>query len=133
MPASPPLRAAWRTKPAAYLGHLLGHEGPGSLLSALAARGWATALWAGETEDASCFALFEVGIELSPAGLAAAEGVLELLFAYLGMLQAHGPQRWAWEEDAAVRAAKFRFATAPQPLDAATAGALCSSSNLARR
>lgn len=31
----PPLRKHYRTKPDHYISHLVGHEGPGSLLSAL--------------------------------------------------------------------------------------------------
>ena len=37
---------------ARLVGHLLGHEGPGSLLSLLKARGWADALCAGEVRRA---------------------------------------------------------------------------------
>lgn len=34
-----------------YVSHLIGHEGAGSLLSALKARGWATGLSAGINEE----------------------------------------------------------------------------------
>ena len=59
----PPLRPFWRSKPHRLVGHLLGHEGPGSLLSLLKAKGWADALWAGEGNHAYAgFGLFEVSI-----------------------------------------------------------------------
>jgi hypothetical protein len=64
-----------------------------------------------------------VDVRLTPSGLAAYEGVLALTYAYLGMLEAHGPQRWVWEEDARVRVSKFRFSSKGQPMDAATAAA----------
>lgn len=43
----PPVQALYRKKAEDYWAHLLGHEGPGSLLSALKARKWATGLFAG--------------------------------------------------------------------------------------
>ena len=118
----PSQRSAWRSKPTGYLSHLLGHEGPGSLLSALMARGWATGLSGYLGSDESCFAKFEVEVKLTPAGLAAHSGVLALVFAYLGMLAAHGPQRWVVEEDAALRVSKFRYASKGQPMSTATSG-----------
>lgn len=43
----PPVQGLYRKKAEDYWSHLLGHEGPGSLLSALKARKWATGLYAG--------------------------------------------------------------------------------------
>ena len=43
----PSLLEEYRKKAEDYWGHVLGHEGPGSLLSALKARRWATGLAAG--------------------------------------------------------------------------------------
>jgi len=116
----PALRSQWRSKPLSYLSHLIGHEGPGSILSALMARGWATGLYAGESEETTCFSKFDVQVTLSPEGLAHSEGVLGVLFAYLGMLDAQGPQKWAWEEDGGVKGTQFKFMNKQQPMGAAT-------------
>lgn len=43
----PPLLMHYQCKAEDYLAHLVGHEGPGSLLSELKARNWATMLSAG--------------------------------------------------------------------------------------
>lgn len=59
----------YRTKPVSLLGHLLGHEGKGSLLSFLKRKGWANALSAGPTEDGNSYAIFSVSIELTVEGL----------------------------------------------------------------
>lgn len=44
----------------------------------------------------------QVNITLTEAGLAAGEGfglaAVELLFQYLAMLRAAGPQEWVWQE-----------------------------------
>jgi secreted Zn-dependent insulinase-like peptidase len=81
-----------------YISHLVGHEGKGSLLSALKSRGLATELSAGVTEGGYdrntnvylmnvCITLTEKGVE--DCGLAA----VALLFQYLKMLREQEPER----------------------------------------
>jgi insulysin len=61
----PPL---WRYKPASFIAHLLGHEGPGSLLSYLKKKGWVTMLSAGPQNLARGFAMFKATIHLTQDG-----------------------------------------------------------------
>ena len=63
-----------RKKAEDYISHFVGHEGRGSLLSALKARGWATELWAGVSDQTSVASMFDIGIALTEAGVAAAPG-----------------------------------------------------------
>ncbi|KFM22670.1 Insulin-degrading enzyme [Auxenochlorella protothecoides] len=109
----PCLHAEYRKKADDYLSHLIGHEGRGSLLSALKSRGWASELSGGVTEQSTAFYLFDIVISLTEAGLAHGSGAglacVELVFAYLELLRKSGPQKWAWEEMANVAAMKFRF------------------------
>ena len=74
----PPLREYVRCKPAEYLGHLVGHEGRGSLLATLKAAGLATDLSAGvdDSDQATCCSLFTVSIELTPKGVAEVDAVV---------------------------------------------------------
>jgi nardilysin len=116
----PPLDAEYRKKAEDYVSHLIGHEARGSLLSALKARGWATELCAGVSDQTSAAWLFDVCITLTEAGLAAgASGCglepLALLFDYLAMLRSAGPQRWVHDEMAAIAAMKFRFLEEEDP------------------
>ena len=78
----PSLRVHYRLKPEDYLSHLVGHEGSGSLLSGLKARGWASSLTAGVGEGgferSSATFLFDVSITLTDAGLAAGPGELPM-------------------------------------------------------
>ena len=46
-PDLPETHSKWRCKPLSYLGHVIGHEGPNSLLSELTRLGLATSLSAG--------------------------------------------------------------------------------------
>ena len=73
-PAPTPAARHNRKKADEYVGHLVGHEGTGSLLSALKARGWASELSAGVSDQSSVAWLFEVSITLTEAGLEAGPG-----------------------------------------------------------
>lgn len=74
----PSLFKEYRAKPDDYVSHLLGHEGRGSLLSALKAKGWATAISAGVNESGyernTAVFVFEATITLTEAGLHQAPG-----------------------------------------------------------
>jgi nardilysin len=70
----PCLNGKYRKKAEEYLAHFVGHEGSGSLLSALKARGWASELSAGVGDQSSVAWLFEVSITLTEAGLTAGPG-----------------------------------------------------------
>ncbi|KAK9915769.1 hypothetical protein WJX75_003936 [Coccomyxa subellipsoidea] len=114
----PSLLTAYREKAEDYVSHLVGHEGSGSLLSALKAAGLASNLSAGVSESGyernSALFVFDVTINLTEAGLRAAPGnglaTVDYLFGYLQMLRRVGPQRWVFDELAAISNLKFRFA-----------------------
>ena len=73
----------------AYLTHLLGHEGDGSLYAALQAEGLATAVSAG-SEAASEFALLKLMIDLPPLGEAHVDHVAQRVYEYLAVLADEG-------------------------------------------
>lgn len=94
----PSLTNEYRSKAEDYLSHLVGHEGQGSLLSALKARGWASELGAGVGDSGydrnTASFVFEVHITLTEAGLAAEEGKPSVLSLAAVMLrhQLHSAQ-----------------------------------------
>lgn len=49
-PMLPEMVSAWRSKPLHYLSHVIGHEGPNSLLSELISQGLVTGLSAGASD-----------------------------------------------------------------------------------
>lgn len=109
----PCLNKLYRKKADEYLSHLVGHEGKGSLLSALKVRGWATELCAGVSDQSTITWLFDITIMLTEAGLNHGLGCglscAQLLFEYLSMLKQAGPQAWAYNEMSAISNMKFRF------------------------
>eukprot|EP00913_Durusdinium_trenchii_P030576 g28637.t3 len=92
----------YRSQPLNYLGHLVGHEGAGSLQSFLKQQGLATEVEAGVSEEDftsnwMC-SLFSVDITLTDVGLTAWMEVAQITFLYLAMLRREGPQEWIYEE-----------------------------------
>ncbi|GFR52000.1 hypothetical protein Agub_g14535, partial [Astrephomene gubernaculifera] len=87
----PPSSRSFREHPLGYLSHLLGHEGEGSVFALLKARGWASALWAGESGGTLTFAsLFTVHVDLTEEGERNIRRVAACVFSYLGLLRAPG-------------------------------------------
>jgi len=60
--------ARWKYKPANFLSHFVGHEGPGSLHSYLKQKGWLTALSSGPQNLGREFAMFKATLHLTKDG-----------------------------------------------------------------
>ncbi|KAK8473442.1 hypothetical protein PHAVU_001G133200 [Phaseolus vulgaris] len=95
--------------PSRYLGHLIGHEGEGSLYYILKKLGWATGLSAGESDWSLEFAFFTVVIDLTDSGHEHIEDIIGLLFKYIELLQQSGVCEWIFEELSAVCETKFHY------------------------
>jgi insulysin len=64
----PPL---WQLKPANFIAHLAGHEGPGSLHSYLKTKGWITELSCGPQSLGRGFEMFKITMYLTEDGFSA--------------------------------------------------------------
>jgi insulysin len=102
-------------KPAYYLTHLLGHEGPNSLLSYLKKKGWANGVSASTEADLSDFYTFEVAIQLTNKGLQAVDGVVEAVFSYIRMLREEPIPKFTFDEVLLLSELGWRFATKGSP------------------
>ena len=112
----PDTRRHWRSKAGDYLGHLIGHEGPGSLFSELKRRGWVNSLGAGYQTGARGFSFFSVDADLSEEGVDRADDVVRLLFRYVDVLRAAGsPPAWIFEEKKRIAEIQFRFKEKESP------------------
>ena len=113
----PALTAYYKSKPADYLAHFLGHESTGSILATAKEKGWANALLAGENDDVenSSFSLFQVAISLTEKGVEMWKEVAALVFEYIGLLTATGCLQWAHEELQDIAAMDFRFSEEDDP------------------
>ncbi|XP_048003633.1 insulin-degrading enzyme isoform X2 [Leguminivora glycinivorella] len=111
----PDTRKHYKSGPGHYLSHLLGHEGPGSLLSELKARGWCNSLVGGTRIGARGFGFFGVQVDLTEEGVEHIDDIVALVFQYIAMLREVKPQRWVWEEQRDLMAMEFRFKDAQEP------------------
>ena len=107
--AIPPIRPHYRTKPLARVSHLLGHEGRGSLLSALKEKGWAEGLSAGPGISHPDFATFAITILATASGIENADDVVALVFSYLDLVRAKGLDPRYREVLARMAEIDFRF------------------------
>lgn len=112
----PTLEQDWRLKPMEYLGHLLGHEGEGSLLASLKARNLAEGLSAGVVYDSRHGALFSVQVNLTPEGVEAQDVVTGDFFRWLELIKTEGIEPWRYQEVARLAEQDFRFAEKMPPM-----------------
>jgi len=100
----------FEAQPSRYLSHLIGHEGPGSIMAYIKGKGWANSLGAGAS--AVCPGspgLFEVHIRLTEDGLKNYREVVKVVFQYVALLRETEPQQWIFDEQKGMADVDFKF------------------------
>ncbi|EFJ44956.1 hypothetical protein VOLCADRAFT_94765 [Volvox carteri f. nagariensis] len=113
-----------RSKPWRWAGHVLGHEGRGSLAALLRGAGLAQELTTGPFDEVRLgrgFLFWGVTVTLSEAGLRRAEDVVRLVFAAVRAMRSLGEEqrRSVWGEVAAAAAVRWQYQDRTAPLDLA--------------
>ncbi|XP_061601535.1 insulin-degrading enzyme isoform X2 [Cololabis saira] len=111
----PDLQKYYKSNPGHYLGHLIGHEGPGSLLSELKSKGWVNTLVGGQKEGAKGFMFFIINVDLTEEGLLHVDDIIFHMFQYIQKLRTEGPQEWVFEECKDLSKVAFRFKDKERP------------------
>lgn len=99
----------FESQPSRYIAHLIGHEGPGSILAYIKAKGWANALSAGPLPVCPGSSFFEISVRLTEDGLKNYQEVVAVVFQYIAMIKEHPPQRWIFEEIKGMTEVDFTF------------------------
>ncbi|KAF1997039.1 LuxS/MPP-like metallohydrolase [Amniculicola lignicola CBS 123094] len=99
----------YESHPSRYLSHLIGHEGPGSILSYIKAKGWATGLGAGGSSLCPGSGLFNISVKLTEVGLEHYKEVAKIVFQYIAMIREQPPQKWIVDEQIQISEVDFRF------------------------
>lgn len=99
----------YETQPARFASHLIGHEGPGSILSYLKDQGLANTLSAGYHSVCPGSAFFEIDISLTPKGLQHYHDIVKIVFQYIGMMKENPPLEWMHEEMKNMAEVDFKF------------------------
>ncbi|XP_026425305.1 insulin-degrading enzyme-like 1, peroxisomal [Papaver somniferum] len=107
----------YKEAPCRYLGHLIGHEGEGSLFCILKTLGWATGLSAGEDDSSNDYAFFKVNIDLTDSGNEHMEDIVGLLFKYVILLQQSGVSKWIFDELSAFCETAFHYQDKTRPIN----------------
>jgi secreted Zn-dependent insulinase-like peptidase len=102
-------------KPSEYVGHLLGHEGPSSLLSNLKRRGYANSLGCAAGEELSDFEVFDISIGLTTQGLTAVDKVVEAVYSYLRLLKENTIPDYVLKEVLQLQELQWRYLTKGAP------------------
>jgi len=105
----PSVKVHYREKPLSYIGSLLGHEGKGSVLSLLKAKGWAEGLSAGGGDAGAGNATFNVSVSLTQEGVKHREDIRGLIFYALKKIQAEGVNAWRYQEKQQLSEIAFQF------------------------
>jgi insulysin len=101
--------ALYETQPSRFISHLIGHEGPGSILSYLKDKGLASTLSAGGYSVCPGTGFFEIDVSLTPAGLKDYHGVVKIVFQYIALMRENPPLEWMHDETKNLAEVDFRF------------------------
>uniref|UniRef100_A0AAR5Q891 Insulin-degrading enzyme n=1 Tax=Dendroctonus ponderosae TaxID=77166 RepID=A0AAR5Q891_DENPD len=105
----------YKSAPPQYISHLIGHEGPGSILSALKLRGWSNSLVAGQRTSLRGFSFFGISVDLTEEGLKHVNDIVKLIFQYINMMKREKPQQWVQDENRDIGNMIFRFKDKESP------------------
>lgn len=96
--ALPDIQPLYPYKIVSFLAHILGDEGPGSLMSLLKAEGLVNGLSAGGGIDGSNYKDFTLAFELTQLGMQAQNRIMQASFAYFALLRQQAFPQQLFEE-----------------------------------
>ncbi|KAK7570948.1 hypothetical protein V3481_019038 [Fusarium oxysporum f. sp. vasinfectum] len=98
------------TQPSRYISHLIGHEGPGSIMSCIKSKGWANGLTAGASPICpGAPGTFDVEVLLTEEGLENYPEIVKIFFQYISLLRESPPQEWIFQEQKEMADIDFMF------------------------
>ncbi|MGJ8691873.1 MAG: insulinase family protein [Thalassotalea sp.] len=115
--AMPCIDKYYQDKPEAILAYLLGHEGPGSILSYLKSQHWAFRLTAGSGINGSNFKDFNISIALTEAGEAHIDEIIDAVFSYIKLLNQAPIAEHYFFEKKSIAMLSFNYLEKMKPLD----------------
>ncbi len=110
----------YKGKPLSYFAHLLGYEGPGSLMIALKQKGWINSLSAGGGTSGSNYREFSISCALTLEGIEHIDEITQAVFHYIHLISSNDYDEWRYKEKQAVLESAFRFQEPTRSLDLAS-------------
>ncbi|KEY67145.1 hypothetical protein S7711_03006 [Stachybotrys chartarum IBT 7711] len=100
----------FESQPSRYVSHLIGHEGPGSIMSYLKSKGWANGLSAGAYPICpGTPSIFDVQVRLTEEGLENYPEIVKIFFQYVSLVKETPPQEWIFQEQKGIADVDFKF------------------------
>jgi insulysin len=100
----------FESQPSRYISHLIGHEGPGSIMSYIKSKGWANGLSAGSYPVCpGTPGIFNCQVRLTEDGLKCYKEIVYVFFQYVSLLWETPPQQWIFEEQKGMADVDFKF------------------------
>ncbi|KAI0105424.1 peptidase M16 inactive domain-containing protein [Nemania sp. FL0031] len=100
----------YESQPSRYISHLIGHEGPGSIMAYIKSKGWANSLSAGAyTVCPGTAGIFDCQVRLTKEGLKNYKEVVKVFFQYVSLLRQTPPQEWIFNEQKEMADVEFKF------------------------
>jgi insulysin len=100
----------FETQPSRYISHLIGHEGPGSIMAYIKSKGWANGLSAGAYPVCpGTPGLFNCHVRLTEDGMSHYQEIIKIIFQYISLLRETPPQEWIFEEQKGMAEVEFKF------------------------
>ncbi|NVJ68394.1 MAG: insulinase family protein [Gammaproteobacteria bacterium] len=106
--AAPSQKQYYQQKPLAYLGHLVGYEGEGSLVQLLKQKGYIKSLGMGNYGPDD-FTPMTVYIELTPKGYKNIDEIVSNFYSYIDLIKTEGIKKSTFDELAKIRKTAFKF------------------------
>ncbi|EJC99255.1 uncharacterized protein FOMMEDRAFT_170573 [Fomitiporia mediterranea MF3/22] len=106
----------WREKPAYYVVHLLGHEGPSSLHAYLKNKGWLLRLVAGQATYGPGISLLKLTLDLTKEGLENHREVIVTCFKFINLLRKYQIPEWVPRERWWMEWLSFNYDREPEAL-----------------
>ncbi|KAF7563795.1 hypothetical protein G7046_g302 [Stylonectria norvegica] len=98
------------SQPGRYISHLIGHEGPGSIMSYVKSKGWANGLSAGAYPVcAGSLGILGVQVRLTEEGLKHYTEIVKVFFQYIALLRESPPLEWIFQEQKGMADVDFKF------------------------
>lgn len=107
----------YRTQPVHYVSHLIGHEGHGSILSELKAKGWVNSLFSYGKRIAVGVNMFGIKMDLTNSGVDQANEIVKIVFQYLNMMRKEGTKKWIFDECSTLKDITFDYKEKEKPRD----------------
>ncbi|RMJ03581.1 hypothetical protein CDV36_014893 [Fusarium kuroshium] len=98
------------SQPSRYIGHLIGHEGPGSIMSYIKSKGWANGISAGAYPICpGTPGTFDFQVRLTEEGLKNYPEIVKIFFQYITILCESPPQELIFQEQKIMAEMNFKF------------------------